>query len=556
MIRLLYISVFLLNATLLFSQAGSLALPFDFPVLLSGNFGELRSNHFHAGLDFKTQGATGKSLHTPADGYIMRATVSPGGYGRALYVMHDNGYVTVHGHLERFMPGVENRVRQCQYDNETFPVDIEFLPNEFPVKRGDIIALSGNSGYSFGPHLHMEVRKASDGQLINPMQFYKQYVTDTKAPVAHAFAVTPNKGHGVVNGATNTVTMHVKNGIVADTLSVWGVVGFSVKADDFMDNTNNRYGVYSIELFVDGIKRFGSCIDSYFHNENRYINAFVDYERYYNDGDWFMRSYLLDNNPLGMLWADSVRGWLNVDEERVYNVEYRLADYHGNKRSYKFAVKGEKNTIPSLTELSGNYLYWFINNEINQKGMRLSIPRGELFENAILNILQLDNDSSVSHCYDLGGTAYPLYKKAILSLQVNEPNKYPHKKYYMRLKTKKGYRSVGGTLNDGWISTNITVLGCYDVAVDTVAPVVKLLAEKNWSKNGKINFLIKDTETGVSSYKGYIDDKFILFEFCSKNGRLSCNLKREGVKRGKHKLKLHVSDVAGNETIVEKNIVY
>lgn len=188
--------------------------------------------------------------------------------------------------------------------------------------------------------------------------------------------------------------------------------------------------------------------------------------------------------------------------------------------------------------------------------MRLSISRGELFENAILNILQLENDSSVSHCYDLGGTAYPLYKKAILSLQVNEPNKYPHKKYYMRLKTKKGYRSVGGTLNDGWITTNITVLGCYDVAVDTVAPVVKLLAEKNWSKNGKINFLIKDTETGVSSYKGYIDDKFILFEFCSKNGRLSCNLKREGIKRGKHKLKLHVSDVAGNETIVEKNIVY
>ncbi len=556
MIRLLFISAFLLNFTMLFSQSGVLGLPFDFPVLLSGNFGELRTNHFHAGLDFKTQGVTGKPVHSPADGYIMRATVSPGGYGRALYVKHNNGYITVHGHLERFLLGVGEDVRKYQYDNETFSVDIEFSPEEYPVKRGEVIALSGNSGYSFGPHLHMEVRLADTGELVNPLCFYKQYVTDTKAPVARSFAITPYKGRGVVNGSTGTYTMHVNNGAVTDTVPVWGIVGLSLNANDFMDNTNNRYGVYSIELYVDSVKRFGSRMDSYSHSENRLINAWLDYERYYNDGEWYMRSFILENNPLNMLSANEENGWLNVNEERIYNVEYRLADYHGNVRHYNFAIKGVQDSIPSLREFTGDYLYWFINNEVNLNGMRLSIPRGQLFENAILNVCEVKGNTSISRCFDLGATAYPLYQNATLSLQVNEPCDSLTGKYYMRMKTKKGYHSVGGTYSNGWVTANINILGCYDIAVDTVAPVVKPLAEKRWSANGKLLFSVKDSQSGLGSFKGCIDDKFILFEYSSKNGRLSCDMRREGVKRGKHKLKLYVSDITGNETIIERNIIY
>lgn len=550
---LLFFCVFAANAQ---NKEDSLSLPFDFPVLLSGNFGELRTNHFHAGLDFKTQGMTGKPLHSPADGYIMRATVSPGGYGRALYVMHNNGYITVHGHLERFASAVEDVVRKYQYDNETFSVDIEFTPKEFPVKRGDVIALSGNSGYSFGPHLHMEVRCADSGELINPLIFYKQYVTDTKAPVAHSFAVSPCKGHGVVNGSFDTHTMRVKNGMVADTVSVWGVIGFSLDAEDFMDNTSNRYGVYSIELYVDDVLRFSSRVDSYSRDENRLINAWIDYERYYNSRQWFMRSYILENNPLRMLSADSNNGWVMVDEERLYNVEYRLSDYHGNKRSYRFVVKGVRENIPSLSELSGHYLYWFLNNELNYDGMRLSIPRGELFENAILDVREVESDTAVSRSYDLGGTAYPLRHKASLSLRVNNADRFLPDKYYMRLKTKKGASSVGGVLNNGWLTADITLLGCYDVAIDTLPPIVKPISEKRWGSSGKIIFSIKDAETGIAQYKGYIDGEFVLFEYGSKSGRLTCNMQREGVKRGKHKLKLYVSDAAANEMIVEKSIIY
>ena len=147
--------------------------PFDFPLTLSGNFGELRANHFHGGLDFKTQGAVGKPIRNIADGYVSRVTVTPGGYGQAVYMVHDNGYTSVHGHVLRFDPAIAKVVEEYQYANETFEVDLEFGPDEFRFAQGEVFAWSGNEGYSFGPHLHMEIRRNDTGEYIDPLQFYK-----------------------------------------------------------------------------------------------------------------------------------------------------------------------------------------------------------------------------------------------------------------------------------------------------------------------------------------------------------------------------------------------
>ncbi len=170
--------------------------PFDFPLYLSGNFGELRSNHFHGGLDFKTQGVVGKPLLAIADGYISKVTVTPGGYGNALYLTHDNGYTSVHGHLDRFLPEIAELVRKKQYAEQTFAVTLEFGPDEFRFRQGEVVAYAGNTGYSFGPHLHMEIRKTATNEPIDPLPFYKDKITDNIAPRATRIMVygAPQRG--------------------------------------------------------------------------------------------------------------------------------------------------------------------------------------------------------------------------------------------------------------------------------------------------------------------------------------------------------------------------
>ncbi len=529
------------------------ALPFDFPILLSGNFAELRSNHFHGGVDFKTQGAINKPIHAPADGYISRATVSPGGYGNALYITHYNGYTTVYGHLESFTDDIAARVRERQYSEETFVVDLSFKQDEYPVRRGDIVAMSGNTGYSFGPHLHFEIRETESGELINPLLFYKKHVKDTKAPKAYALSVHPRPGKGSVNGKNKKQIRKIGGNAHKDTINAWGEVGFGIKALDFMDNTANNYGLYTIELRADGKLLYSSKMDRVAFSENRLINAWVDYEAYYRHGEWFMRSHLLDNNPLRLLSTDDNRGWLTIDEERTYNIEYTLGDIHGNTSRYKFAVKGKRCGIPPLDSRGAQHFRWDTDNELRALGMRLKIPKGELFEDATLDIRHIEKPDAISDRYDLNGVTYPLWRGCEIAIQLKNRPQAAAEKLYIRRVTSGGGYGIGGVCKDGWISASISSLGTYEAAIDTVPPTVRDLTK---DKRGVLSFYISDSETGIKSYKGYIDGEFRLFRFSSKNVRLTCDLKNEGVRRGSHSLRLVVTDRAGNETILEKSFTY
>ena len=528
--------------------------PFDFQLLLSGNFGELRSNHFHAGVDFKTQGVVGKPIRSVSDGYICRVRVQSGGYGRALYVMHDNGYMTVYGHLHAFPDGVAKRVRDCQYMNETFEVDLDLSPSDFPVRKGEILAWAGNSGYSFGPHLHFEVRDSTGNELYDPMTFYKSNLRDTVAPRASAFSVYPLRGEGVVDGKGESKVCKVVNGVVADSLEAWGMIGFGVKAQDYMNDTHNKYGVYSIRLVVDGVERFSSKLANFSFDENRIINAWVDYERYMNTGEWYQKMYIPGVNPLRALQVDSLNGVICIDEERPYCIECHLSDYHDNTTIYKFIVNGRKMPQPEAKPYT-HVLYRGVENNVEFLGMKLYVPKGELFEDAFLNI-RMNGDKAFSECYDIGGMAYPLWHGGELSLRVNDSLAVHSSKLYMKRVTKKGGYSVGGKYDCGWLTADINILGCYEIAVDTVPPRVLPVKENTWTRNGRVVFRVADGHTSIKSFKGYIDGEFVLFEYSSKNSLLTLDLKKERVARGKHKLKVVVVDACGNETVLEKDLKY
>ena len=515
--------------------------PFDFPLLLSGNFGELRANHFHGGVDFKTQGVVGKPIRCIADGYISRVTVTPGGYGQAVYITHDNGYTSVHGHLHRFMDGVQQVVEAYQYEHETFAVDLQFEADRFPLKQGEVFALAGNEGYSFGPHLHMEIRKTDTEEYIDPLQFYTDQLKDTTAPRATHVMLYPQVGKGVVNGSSRKKIISLSG---QSPITAWGQIAAGIKAYDYMDGTSNNYGVRSVTLLVDSVEVFRSTVDGFLPDENRMINAWTDYEEYATRNSWFMRSQILPGNTWRMLQADDERGVVTINEERPYRFCYVLEDLYGNRRTYRFVVQGKKQEV-ELLHKGEHYLKWNQGNIVQQPGMSLVIPKGMLYEDVDLNCKVIADSLNISYDYQLNDKPVPLHGGCSLVIGVRNYPIADTSKYYVARKYKGRKSSAGGYFEDGFMFANIRELGTYSVAIDTVAPRIVPMNKPQW-KTGNIRFKIRDAETGIKDYKVYIDGKFVLFKFASKNATLSC-MHPDRIKRGmKHRMEVVITDYCGN----------
>ena len=518
--------------------------PFDFPLSLSGNFGELRSNHFHGGVDFKTQGVVGKPIRCIADGYVSRVTVTPGGYGQAVYMTHDNGYTSVHGHLLEFAPEIARVVKAYQYEHETFAVDLEFDAGKFPFKQGEIFALAGNEGYSFGPHLHMELRKTDTGEYIDPLQFYKHLIKDTTAPRGTHVMFYPQAGEGSVTGGTQKKVFAME--ALRTPVEAWGKIAVGLKAYDYMDGTSNNYGVRSVKLYVDSIEVFRSTVDGFLPNENRMINAWTDYEEYVSRNSWFMRSQILPGNTWRMLQADENAGVVTIDEERIYRFRYELEDLYGNKRTYRFQVKGKQTPIEPVDKSGKNYFHWNRGNVLLEPGMLLVVYRGMLYDDVKLNARVIADSLGISYTYQLHDKPVPLHVGCPLSIGIRQYPVEDVSKYYVARLYKGRKSSAGGPYKDGYMTASIRELGTYTVALDTVAPKVVPLNKPQW-KTGNIRFKISDAETGIQNYKVYIDGEFVLFKFSSKNATLSC-VDPKRIKKGMlHRMQVVVTDYCGNE---------
>lgn len=523
----------------------SFTAPFDFPLTLSGNFGELRSNHFHGGLDFKTQGVVGKPVRCIADGYVSRVLVTPGGYGQALYITHPNGYTSVYGHVLKFAPEVDRLVEEYQYGNETFEVDLQLEPGRVNFKAGETIALSGNEGYSFGPHLHMEIRRTDTGELVDPLQFYMDKIKDTTPPRATMVVLYPQRGKGVVEGVPHKKSVPV--GALSVPVEAWGEIAAGIKAYDYMDGTHNSYGVRSVTLYVDSAEVFRSTVDRVLPEENRMINAWTDYEEFKRRGSWVMRSQILPGNRLRMLRAGGGGGVVTIGEERDYRFCYVLEDLYGNKSAYRFTVRGRRQPIAEDRPRAKHFLSWDKGNVVQEPGLELVIPRGMLYEDVALDCRVVRDTAAVSFEYRLHDAPVPLQAGCELMIGVKHLPVADTTKYYIVRKAGGRNASAGGKYENGWVKTRIRELGTYRVAVDTVPPRVTPLDRQRW-KTGHIQFRIGDAETGIKDYQVRIDGEFALFGFSSKNARLAMR-HPERLKRGvPHRLELVVTDYCGNVT--------
>ena len=522
--------------------------PFDFPITFSGNFGEIRANHFHGGLDFKTGGTIGKPVRALADGYISRIRVTHGS-GYVLDVAYDNGYSTINRHLSAFVGDVARRVEDLQYEKESWEVEITPEPDEYPVKAGQIIALSGNTGYSFGPLLHLDMIETATDEYIDPLPFFMDKVKDKTAPRAEGIMLFPQPGKGVVEGKQ---TRRAFPAHPTKPITAWGLIGAGIRAYDYMDGVQNKYGVKTVILEVDGEEVFRSTVDRFAYEENRYINSWTHGQ--------YMKSFIEPGNHLRMLHASNGnRGLVDINEERPYRFVYTLSDALGNTSKVCFTVQGQKTTIAPVEHREKYALKWDKVNYLQEPGLELVIPKGMLYDNVLLNYSVRADSGDIAFTYQLNDTRIPMHDACDLRIGLRRRPVEDMTKYYVAGVTARGgkYR-IGGKYEDGVMKVRIRDLGTYTVAVDTVPPVITPVNQAQWGRTGKIIFKAKDKETGINTYRGTIDGKYALFgKPNSISGNLVCELDPKHVEKGgKHVVEMTVTDGCGNCTTEQFEFVW
>lgn len=543
-----------LGLTGLTVSAQTFRSPVDIPILLSGNFGELRNNHFHSGIDFKTQGVEGKNIRAVKDGYVSRILVSPWGYGHALYVKHPDSTMSVYGHLRNFAGHIAAYVKEQQYAQERFSVDLSPEPSRFPVKAGELIALSGNTGSSGGPHLHFEIRDLRTGDPVDPIVYYKDKIKDTRPPKVRSVMICPVGGQGVVNGSQQKQRIKVvtaKDGrqSVTGKTEAWGKIGFSIHIDDYMNGTSNVYGVKEITMRVDGKEMFHSYQDRFSFDETRYLNAWVDFAEWREKKSFYTKTFVEPGNRLRFMTSKN-RGYLTVDEARTYHVEFELTDAFGNIGRLALAVTGRPQTILPPDTAGATHLYHSGENRFGASGIRMYIPRGNLYNDLYFRHSSYADTAYYSDVHTVHDTPVPLHRNGRLSLHLLSDILADKGKYGIVSVDGRRKNWIGGSYRDGWIDADITELGKrYAVDADTVPPVITAVDSSLWRSKEMIILRLTDNLSGIEEYRGEIDGRFALFELDGKKATARYFFDRQRLTRGRHTLRMTVTDGCENRTV-------
>lgn len=529
--------------------------PLKIPLYSAGSFAELRGSHFHSGLDIRTYGKTGYNVYAPEDGYVSRIKVQAYGGGKNLYITHPNGYTTVYMHLERYCGEIEKWVKQYQYANQVYEFDYTFQKPKIYVKKGDTIALSGESGSVAGPHLHFEVRNSKTENPINPLRFFD--VEDTIPPYIESLAITPLK-KASVNSSSNTYTWQINKDKkttdsipLFDTIDCLGNIYFSILAFDPSKNSSIRNGVLSFELYINNKKIFSHKVNEFSFANYGYVDAVINYPLYIKTGKRYLSSRLLEN---GKLPYDNYvnNGILNVKKDSLYKIEWRLADIKNNKTNYVFFVRGfEKDNAVRNNTLKPRVMHIDYNENTTYKasdGSLFMFSKNCLYESIDLEHYQ--RKGTYSDVHTLHNIFEPVKKKFTIKIKPYKVNDLiKDKSTIVKINSKGGFSSVGGIYRDGFVETKIGDFGVFAIWIDTTAPDVKPLnfkPNKKLSSNQKtLKAKISDNLTGIYSYKGYINGKWVLMEYDGKNAMLTYFID-ETLKEGENTLKIVVTDKNNN----------
>lgn len=542
---------------LLFAQnqypKDAFGVPMNIPLHLSGTFGELRPNHFHSGVDFKTQQKEGIPIVAIADGYVSRIKISPFGYGKAIYIAHPNGYTSVYAHVLKGVDDIESYIKQQQYAQKKFDIELFPSPQELPVRQGQMIALSGNTGSSGGPHLHFEIRDTETENVLNPFLFgYDQYITDNSPPVINTLMAYPLGDQGIVNGSQIpvVVTLHKqKDGsYIAEKVNATVAFGFGINTFDRSDYNFNQNGVYRITMFCNGKNTFDITFNTFSFDESKHINQYLDYEKLHQTRQRFQKLFV--ENPYGLSLVEGQNGIMASDNNLNYTVRIEVMDFHQNKTVIQIPVhfKNQEVKIPKVIKKSPFYIESAVEQSFAKDGVSVYIPEHTFYENFYMDF-GVDQGRLTLH-----QPVIPAQKNMHISFETQMVSVDLIEKTFIAT-LRNGKPSYNKTyIKDDFFVMYTRNLGTYMLMQDIKPPTIKPInvSEGKWMSTEKtLRFTITDDLSGIQTYSAFLNNQWILFEYDAKTNTIVHDFSDNIVQEGRNDLKLIVIDNVGNSTIFE-----
>lgn len=541
------------------SVAQDFIYPMDLrPVYLSANFGELRPNHFHSGLDMKTEKVEGKVVRAVDTGFVSRIQITPTGYGHVLYVDHPSGYTTVYAHLKSFEPRIDSVVKAYQYEKKTNTVNINLKPEDLPVSRGQQIALSGNTGSSGGPHLHFEVRKTENQHALNPMLFYN--LKDNVAPKILRFGVYPMDSNSFVNHKQKkqlfeTVSKGSGVFVLKEPVTVWGNIGFSVQGYDYMPEMSNVYGFYTTTLTCNNQVLYSRKIDEIDFGTTADINSLIDYEERLASKRNYERMFKEQNNELEIYTKLENQGIYKTTDEELAQCEVRVTDVVGNTASLTVYLQQKYNdsldvkTWKECKKYNSADTFTYTYEKFQFKAKPKTFFSDFSFD------VKVDSSNAkkryYSHTYRIK-TDQVIFKK---SAEIIIPYSLPDELKDKGIIENCGRKTPVMTKFDdnGCAHAFIKTGGTFGVVVDTVAPTIKMTMADSADMTNKpyILFKMADNYSGVAKYNAYIDGEWQILDYDAKSGAVFLWFDEKHLEMGKnHVVKIVLEDLCHN--VLEK----
>ena len=527
--------------------------PVKIPLVLSGNFGELRNNHFHSGLDIKTQQQSGIPIYAPADGFVNRIKVSHFGYGKALYLKHPTGYQTVYAHLKKYSDTIQKFVKNAQYKKESYEIELFPEANQLKVKKGDLIGYTGNSGSSEGPHLHFEIRD-KNSRPMNPLLFGIT-IPDSRDPIVTNLYAYPLDKSSQINQSKNPVKIRLilqKDGSYkAENITAFGKIGFGISAFDQQNGASNKNGVYEVDTFYNGKQNFKVVFEKFSFAETGYINRYIDYNYFKNNKIRIQKLFRESNNPLSIIKNEIGNGILDIQDQLNSNYLIKVTDFNNNTVSISIPIIGEQleALTPEIVNKTDDFIFAQEGSSITKGKFNVYIPANSFYEDTYLDIdVKIDT-------LKLHKDVVPLHKKISITTDISNYNKTDIDKLYIgRLNYKKIPYYIKTSRKGNKLIAQTKKLGTFVLAVDTKKPEIKPInfLNKKWiSKNKTLKIKITDDLSGISSYRATINGKFILMEYDYKKDVLTYDFNDQIISEVENNLKLIVIDNVGNNTTFE-----
>lgn len=527
--------------------------PLDIPLILSGTFAELRATHFHSGLDIKTQQRTGLKVKASASGFVSRIKISHFGYGKAIYITHPNGYTTVYAHLQKFAPTIEAYIKNKQYEKESYEIELFPSAEELPITKESLIAYTGNSGGSSGPHLHYEIRDNAE-RPINPMLFGIE-IKDTKAPFIKSIYAYPLDNKSFVDKSNSKKQLQLiplKNGdYIVKNIKAIGNIGFGIETNDRQDLAANSNGVYNIRTFVNGRQNFELDFKRFSFSETKHINGLIDYE-HYTKTKHRVQKLFNKNNPLSIIKPTINKGVLVVEDSTSSVYKIRVSDYKKNESWVTINIKGTKATASTPKSKKTTPYLIKANQTTNLKEGKVTV---DFYKNTFYDDFYLDfevkNDTLKLHQNTIFVQKNFNITYDVSNYKLEDRNKL----YIARLIGYKNHPSYTYTKRKGdFLIASTKKLGNYALATDTIKPKIY---SANFKKNqwiSKYRYLkvkIDDKESGVSNYRATVNGKWILMEYDYKTKTLTHDFNDGVLTDTKNNLKVIVTDNVGNNSTFE-----